>query len=102
MATKCFDEIKSLVSEVKKDEIYINICKNMKKFRLEKYNEFKLNHNSKELNPYSSQNIAELLDCSFNYYKRYESETDPTKKIPLIKLIKLSIILDKPIEDFYK
>lgn len=94
-----FIELKELISKVNKDMLYVRICKNIKKFRIEKYNEFKLK-NSNLINPYSTEKIAELLDYNHNHYKRFESENDSTKKIPLEKLVKLSIILDKKIEDF--
>lgn len=94
-----FIELKELISKVNKDMLYVRICKNIKKYRIEKYNEFKLK-NSKLINPYSTEKIAELLDYNHNHYKRFESENDSTKKIPLEKLVKLSIILDKKIEDF--
>ena len=82
--------------------LYVKICKNIKIFRLEKYKEFKKSNNYSRINPYSTENIAALLDYNHNHYKRFESENDSTKKIPLDKLIKLSIILDKNLEDFLK
>ena len=90
------------ISEVKKDDIYEIICKNIKKYRLEKCNEFKQNKNNGTLNPYTTENIAALLDYNHNHYKRFESENDSTKKIPLEKIIKLSIILEKSLDDFIK
>lgn len=90
------------ISEVNKDEIYEIICKNIKKYRLEKYNEFKQNKNNGTINPYTTENIAALLDYNHNHYKRFESENDSTKKIPLEKIIKLSIILEKSLDDFIK
>ena len=60
------------------------------------------NNNSNIINPFSTEKIAELLDYNHNHYKRFESENDSTKKIPLEKIVKLSIILDKKIDDFIK
>ena len=76
--------------------------KNIKKYRLEKYNEFKNTNINDTLNPYSTENISALLDYNHNHYKRFESENDSTKRIPLEKLVKLSIILDKNLDDFLK
>ena len=41
MATNEFETLKQKVSKIDKDEIYETICKNIKKYRLENYNEFK-------------------------------------------------------------
>lgn len=97
-----FLALQDKISEVNKDEIYEIICKNIKKYRLEKYNEFKQNKNNGTINPYTTENIAALLDYNHNHYKRFESENDSTKKIPLEKIIKLSIILEKSLDDFIK
>ncbi len=102
MAIQNFQVLQEKVSSLDKDMLYIRICKNIKTYRLEKYKEFKNSENRNSINPYSSENIAALLDYNHNHYKRFESENDSTKKIPLEKLIKLSIILDKNIDDFIK
>lgn len=46
--------------------------------------------------------IAELLDVSYDYLRRIESENDLVKTCSLKLLIKLSIILNKPLGDFLK
>ena len=102
MAVYDFESLQDIVSKIDKEEIYIKICKNIKKFRLERYNEFKMNNVKNSINPFSTENIAALLDYNHNHYKRFESENDSTKKIPLNKLVLLSIILDKKIDDFLK
>ncbi len=102
MTMRRFEELQGLVSTVDKNTIYDTICKNIKKFRVEKYNEFKSQNSNSTINPYSSENIAALLDYNHNHYKRFESETDSTKQMPLDKIIKLSIILEKNIDDFIK
>lgn len=102
MAVKEYSLLQEKVSLINQERLYRNICKNIKKFRVEKYNEFKTLENRNLINPYSSENISALLDYSHNHYKRFESETDSTKRIPLEKLVKLSIILEKDIEDFFK
>ena len=93
-----------LQKDISKDNIshkFEIICKNIKKYRLEKYNEFKLCNLSK-LNPYSTENIAALLGYNHNHYKRYESDNDKLKRIPLEQLLKLCISLDKTLDDFLK
>ena len=102
MAVQNFQVLQEKVSNLDKDMLYVKICKNIKIFRLEKYKEFKKSNNYSRINPYSTENIAALLDYNHNHYKRFESENDSTKKIPLDKLIKLSIISDKNLEDFLK
>lgn len=102
MATYDFEKLQDMVSVINKDELYTTICKNIKKFRLQRYNEFKNKNIQNTINPFSSENIAALLDYNHNHYKRFESENDSTKMIPLDKIVKLSIILDKKIDDFIK
>lgn len=97
-----FQRLQEIVSKVDRNEIYINICKNIKKFRLQRYNEFKKENSNNTINPYTTENIAALLDYNHNHYKRFESETDSTKEIPLEKIVKLSIILDKNLDEFLK
>ena len=97
-----FLHLQEQVSSINTDMLYIKICRNIKKYRLEKYNEFKITKKNNSINPYSTENIAALLDYNHNHYKRFESENDSTKKIPLQKLVKLSIILEKQLDDFIK
>lgn len=97
-----FEKLQGVVAEIDKDEMYSTICKNIKKYRLDKYNDFKSRNNSEIINPYSAENIAALLDYNHNHYKRFESETDSTKRIPLEKIVKLSKILGKNVDDFLK
>lgn len=102
MSVQNFQVLQEKVSNLDKNMLYIKICKNIKKFRLEKYKEFKSSENNSRINPYSTENIAALLDYNHNHYKRFESENDSTKQIPLDKLVKLSIILDKNLDEFIK
>ena len=97
-----FIELQEQLSHINKYMLYIRICKNIKKFRLEKYYEFKKREKNNSLNPYSTENIAALLDYNHNHYKRFESENDSTKRIPLEKIVMLSIIFDKKLDDFIK
>jgi len=100
------DELKVKVAKVDKTDLYENICRNIKKIRKERYNEFKKlvkeNKISKSINPYTTESIAELLDYNHTHYKRFESENDKTKMIPLDKIIKLALILDVDINEIIK
>ena len=102
MAIYDFNKLKDKVSVIDKKDLYINICKNIKRIRKERYNEFKKSINDKSINPYTTESIAELLDYNHTHYKRFESENDSTKQIPLDKLIKLAIILDVDIDEIIK
>ncbi len=97
-----FSKLQEMVNKINKQEMYITICKNIKMYRLQRYNEFKKENIQNTINPFSTENIAALLEYSHTHYKRFESENDSTKMIPLDKLVKLSIILDQKIEDFFK
>ncbi|MBR1416285.1 MAG: hypothetical protein IJ572_00510 [Bacilli bacterium] len=93
------EKLRSKVLKIDKDELYINICKTIKKLRKERYNEFKKLNTSKSINPYTTESIAELLDYNHTHYKRFESETDATKQIPLEKIVKLALIFDVSIDE---
>lgn len=97
-----FEELQRKVSKISKEETYKKLCKNIKKFRLERYHQFKEQEKNSTLNPYSTENISALLDYNHNHYKRFESETDSTKQMPLDKILKLSIILNVSIDDLLK
>ena len=51
MAIHSFQELQDLLQNVNKEEMYANICRNIKKFRLEKYNEFKKQNLNTSINP---------------------------------------------------
>lgn len=87
---------------IDRQELLITICKNIKKFRLERYVEYKQQNPNKSLNPFTTENIAALLNYNHNHYKRFESDTDSTINIGIDKLVKLSIILNKSLDDFIK
>jgi len=76
------------------------ICKNMKKYRKEMYEEFKLKYPNVK-NPYSTQSISELLGISHEYYKRLESY-DKSKPISIKIFLKMVVLLEKNIEEFLK
>ena len=64
------------------------ICKNIKKYRKEK--RIRL------------MDLSEMLDVTPDYLKRLESPSDERKTCSLTLLYKLSLILDKKIDDFFK
>lgn len=99
MAVKEFHTLQDKLGDIDKDILYKNMCKNIKKYRLEKYTEYKKSNHNNKINPYSSENIAALLDYNHNHYKRFESVNDSTRRMPLEKIVKLSIILEKSIEE---
>ena len=46
--------------------------------------------------------VAEILDMSYDYLRRIESEDDLNKTCSLKLLIKFSILYQKPLDDFLK
>lgn len=102
MEVKQIYEIYEQLEKITNIDIKKRICKNMKKYRLELYNEYKKQYNGRRKydNPYSTINISEYLEISDIYYRRLESENDEHKFITMDRLIKLSIILNKSLEDF--
>lgn len=58
MAIYDFEKLQRLVSVINKEDIYTTICKNIKKFRLQRYNEFKNQNSQNTINPFSSENIV--------------------------------------------
>lgn len=96
-----YSELQEKVDKIDTLELYKRICRNIKKIRQEKYKEYK-KVCTNTINPYSTENIAALLDYNHNHYKRFESENDSTKRIPLEKLVMLSVIFDMSIDDIIK
>lgn len=99
MAVYNYYELQDMVSRINNENIYFKICMNIKKIRLQKYQEFKNNYHDNTINPYSTENIADLLNYNHNHYKRFESANDKTKRIPLEKLICLATIFDMSLDD---
>lgn len=103
MAISEYEKLQEKLASYKTDEeFYQNICRNLKKYRQEKYKEFKETNFDNEINPFTTENMAALLEYSHTHYKRFESANDSTKRIPLPKLYKISVILGRPMEDFLK
>lgn len=64
------------------------IYRNIKKFRKEA--------------GYELSRVAEILDMSYDYLRRIESNNDAIKTCSLKLLIKFSILYQKPLDDFLK
>lgn len=64
------------------------IYKNIKKYRQE--------------SGYALSDVAELLDMSYDYLRRIESNNDFIKTCSLKLLIKFSILYNKSLDDFLK
>lgn len=64
------------------------IYRNIKKFRKE--------------SGYELKDVAEILDMSYDYLRRIESQNDDVKTCSLKLLIKFSILYNKKIDDFLK
>lgn len=97
-----FEELKTKMDKFNLADYQAIICKNIKKFRKDLYEENKEYYKNKGLkNPYSAQSMAELLEISYEYYKRLESY-DKTKPISIKLFFKVAFLLDKNVEDFFK
>lgn len=77
----------NLMALLTKDYMPI-IYKNIKKFRKE--------------SGMSLMKVAEILDMSYDYLRRIESNNDKAKTCSLKLLIKLSILYHKPLDEFLK
>ncbi len=78
---------KDLEKQLNKNYMPI-IYKNIKKFRKE--------------SGYELKDVAEILDMSYDYLRRIESQNDDVKTCSLKLLIKFSILYNKKIDDFLK
>lgn len=102
MAVQTYQVLQEKVDNCDIEAIYRRICANIKRIRKERYDEFKRTYKNATINPYSTENMAALLEYNHNHYKRFESENDSVKKIPLRKLFMISLILDVTIEELLK
>lgn len=90
-----------IAEKIKDRKILKILANNLKKYRLSLYEQYK-QQNRKVDNPYSSENIASLLDISRRHYKRLENPNYITKNISIEKLFILSEVYKIPLEDFFK
>ncbi len=81
------DNKKELEKQLSKNYMPI-IYKNIKKFR--------------KASEYELKDVAEILDMSYDYLRRIESQNDDVKTCSLKLLIKFSILYNKKIDDFLK
>lgn len=100
--TPTFEMLQKKIENFNISDYQVIICKNIKRIRKELYEENKYFYNKNNIkNPYSAQSIAELLDISYEYYKRLES-FDKTKPISIKLFFKIAVLLDKDISEFLK
>lgn len=90
-----------IAEKIKDRKILKILANNLKKYRLSLYEQYKQNNRQVD-NPYSSENIASLLDISRRHYKRLENPNYITKNISIEKLFILSEVYKIPLEDFFK
>lgn len=90
-----------IAEEIKDKKLLKVLSNNLKKYRLLLYDQYK-QLDKKVDNPYSSENIASLLDISRRHYKRLENPNSITKNISIEKLLILSEVYKIPLEDFFK
>ena len=102
MAIYTYQDLQKRINNINNEEIYRRICKNIKTIRKAKYKEFKEICKSNTINPYSTENLSALLNYNHNYYKRFESDNDSTKKIPIEKLLIIITIFDISFDDLLK
>jgi len=67
------------------------VSQNLRKYRLEFFNKYKMLHKNID-NPYSSENIAHILNISRRHYSRLENPNYINKNITIDKLLVLSRI----------
>ena len=97
-----FEHLQSKMDNFILSNYQATICKNIKQFRKELFNDYKYYYKTNNLkNSYSSQSISELLGISHEYYKRLESY-DKTKPISIKIFLKVVVLFDKDISDFLK
>lgn len=90
-----------IAEKIKDREILKTLAYNLKKYRLSLYEQYK-QLNRQIDNPYSSENIASLLDISRRHYKRLENPNYITKNISIEKLLILSEVYEIPLDNFFK
>ena len=91
-------QMEEIAENVKNSNFEKILASNLKKLRLNHYNEYKT-LNSKIDNPYSLDNISSLLGISRRHYSRLENPNYTSKNITLDKLIILSKIYEVQIDD---
>jgi len=100
MKLDTYKNLKNKMDDFVLSDYQVTICRNMKKFRKELYEEFKIKYPNTK-NPYTTLGISELLGISHEYYKRIESY-DKNKPISIKLFLKMVVLLDKNISEFLK
>ncbi len=100
MSLELFHELESQVSKVNVLDLDIVVRKNIKKYRKEKYQEFKRKNPYSTFNPFSCVNFADLLGYSEGYYRRLEGAWDKHITISMRTVVLASVIMDRKIGDF--
>ncbi len=94
-------QMEEFVDTIKNSNIQEIIAENIKNLRLEHYQLYKKKKKGID-NPYSTENIASLLDISKRHYTRIENPKYTTKNINIEKLLILSKIYNKSLDYFTK
>lgn len=89
-----------IAEKIKEKELLKVLATNLKNYRLLFYKEYSKQNKNMD-NPYSSENIASLLNISRRHYKRLESPGYITKNISIEKLLILSEIYNIKLDDFF-
>lgn len=90
-----------IAEKIKDKKLLKVLAENLERYRVSLYEKYKQSNKQMD-NPYSSENIASLLDISRRHYKRLENPNYITKNISIEKLLILSEVYDVPLEDFFK
>ncbi len=93
------EEMKNIANRVIDKNMLRVLASNMKKYRLKFYNEYK--KKGKGENPYSTENIADILGISRRHYTRLENANCISKNISIEKLLILKEIYDISLDDFF-
>jgi len=100
MKLETYKQLEDKMNNFVLSDYQATICRNMKKFRKELCEEFKLKYPNLN-NPYTTLAISELLGISHEYYKRLESY-DKSKPISIKLFFKVMVLFDKDINSFLK
>ena len=94
-------EMVEIAEKIKERKSLVILSENLKKYRLYLYEEYNKLKKGVD-NPYSSENIASILNISRRHYKRLENPNAITKNISIEKLLILSEIYNISLEDFFR
>ena len=100
MKIKQMYEIYEILEEFEIIDYKSIIGENIRKFRLELYNKYRLEYNKARRfnNPYSAENIAVYLGVTSSYYRQLENG-NAKSCISIDKLLKLAYIFDNVVHN---